>query len=721
MLLGIWGLIAPLFGPLAPNSAASDFINHTALVAAALDTLSTVGGLPISSNAIVRGVEYPYFLFGNAGFYVAAALISLVLRLPPYLGEGVLLGLAFAVGAWGSFALARGAGLSGPLAVALGLLYASGPYLSVNLLVRMAFPEYLTWQLCPALLLVVRRAATPGAGLWSMLAGALALAVPFYTHKLVAPHAALALAVLALNGLPWRRTAVVRLWVIGLAAICFSVPAWYPLLRGLDSALVTGLSNAQRPGVLNQSWANLLWPWAQNSLHESIKDEFYGERFALQVGLVPTIGFLLGLAVVLTRPRVAIARRLVLPLLLFAAYCALIMNAFNVWAVLPAPLGYLQFTYRLLGVTHLVGFVALVYALGSPTLCPTGPRARGLLAGATVLLVGLGALSTSTYWQHSGLSSVASAEIRPDDLRDFSQFYSRTEPSAITAQAITPDGRLAIPPRPVPVPSGLTSLVLAGEVGPELFQSSTEPLVVRVYGFRRQTTDADPAALVALFRHRRGRSYPVDPISDLIERERRESRRARDTVAAGRPLAIPDIEWSVLRLAETTLGGAGRFELQFPLGQAADVLSIECSRAVDVPQEYTGWSSDRPTCVSLDYLAAADEATPFSHPLPIARGRQARGAHGTVTVDARGLPPGQYLLPTFHYTFVRVRASDGSEIPTYQVDRRTTIQHDGNVDAYTVSYALEPAVRPVLLGLLLLVAYAVLARVLDARRRARPT
>ena len=722
VLLGIARFVAPLVGPVAPASSGRDFINHTALVAGALDTLRTTGGLPISSDKLVPGTEYPYYLFGNAGFYVGAALISFLLRVPPYIGVGTLLAVAFALGAGGMYRLGRHAGLKPYLAVALALLYAAGPYLSVNLWVRFAFPEYVAWQAMPILLLASRRALFPDAGTWTMLGGAVALATPFYLHKLIAPHMAMVLAALALNSAPWTRRTLVRLAILGLVAICFSVPAWYPLLDGMNAESVSANSRNQRPGVIHPSWANLFWPWAENSLSEADKerDPVYGERFALQVGLVPMAGGLLALATLIARPRLAVSRRLAGPLLILVGYLLLVMNGFRIWDVMPSPLAYVQFSYRLLGIIHLVGFLLLAQVLASPappvaTLIP----ARLRLPAAT-LLVGLAALSTGTYWRPPNPSGVASAEVRPQDLADFSRFYAWTGPSNLqTGRAIGPDDRLAIPPVPIPIPDGAPSLTVAGEAPPSIFRDSAEPLIVRLYGFGKRSPSADPLQLTALFRARPGRSYPVHPIHDLIERESRESRRARNSVTAGRPIAVPDVDWSVVRLAETTVAAAGRFELGARLDGSVDAVALECSRAVDVPRQYVGWSSERPTCVVLTMLAAPNQGDVFVEPREIPAERRARAAHGSITLDSRDLPPGDYLLPTFDYRFVRVRAADGAPISTSLFAARPVVRHDGNVPAYTITYALELPALAILAGLVLFGVYAAAERRVAQRRPRR--
>src|SRR5206468_1770356 len=118
----------------------------------------------------------------------------------------------------------------------------------------------------PALLLVVRRGLRPQAGPTALLAGAAAFAAPFYFHKLVAPHIALTLVLLGINTIAWRCGTVARLALVGTLALLFSVPAWYPTVRGLDEETVRGLSGNVVPNILNASLVNLLLPYAANSL-----------------------------------------------------------------------------------------------------------------------------------------------------------------------------------------------------------------------------------------------------------------------------------------------------------------------------------------------------------------------------------------------------------------------------------------------------------------------
>src|SRR5688500_17168256 len=86
-----------------------------------------------AAYAILADVEYPYMLFGNTAFYLVSAFFSVVLNVPAYVGVGLALTSGFALATCSVFLLARRAGLNPYLAIALGFLYAAGPYLCLNL------------------------------------------------------------------------------------------------------------------------------------------------------------------------------------------------------------------------------------------------------------------------------------------------------------------------------------------------------------------------------------------------------------------------------------------------------------------------------------------------------------------------------------------------------------------------------------------------------------
>jgi hypothetical protein len=67
-----------------------------------------------------------------------------------------------------------------------------------------------------------------------------------------------------------------------------------------------------------------------------------------------------------------------------------------------------------------------------------------------------------------------------------------------------------------------------------------------------------------------------------------------------------------------------------------------------------------------------------------------RGPLGSAVVDATGLAVGEYLLPTFDYSFVRVVDDDGALVPTSHFDRRPVIHHTGTATRYVVDYNFEP-------------------------------
>jgi hypothetical protein len=653
-LAGVWLLVLPQFGPYVP-SIHPDSVAHVALVTAALETLQTTRALPISSDAIVPGVEYPYFLFGNAAFYVGSALISYALSLPAHVGMGVLTSMAFAAGFCGIVLLSRSAGLNVYVGGALGLLYAAGPYTSTDLYVRLAYPEYLAVQLPPLLLVLLRGALRNGAGPWTVLTGAVALVAPAYVHKPTAAYVILTLLALAISAAPWRMRTVGRLAVIGLVAVCLVIPVWYPSARGLDPDMVAALTGQGRPSVYNASAADLFWPFLNDSLAAHPGLYAYDGRFALQVGIIPTIGVLLAVWTLLTQPRLAIARHLIVPLVLFGLLVSLILGYYDPWAVAPSPLRYVQFTYRLIGLTHFVGFVLLVQALGSPRLNlrrHSTPVLRRLLV---VELVALGLTSLVTYWQPGPFSPIKATDIRPHHLPDISRFYPRAVDSTFrTGDAVDDEGWVSVPPRPIPVEAG-ARVILAGSVPPALFTSSPEPVIVRLFGL---------------------------PQSEL--------------------------------LGEVPVTAPGSFELRVSVPSSSAAIRIDCSRSAPAAAPSSAVPG-KPVCVKVTHLAVPNEGGAFVLPREVPAERRRRLAFGGWQLDARGLEPTHYLLPTFYYPFVRVTASDGTSVPVYHFNRRAAIRHAAGVDWYTVSYGLEPEVVALTAGLAFFAVYAVISTLGDPR------
>jgi hypothetical protein len=167
------------------------------------------------------------------------------------------------------------------------------------------------------------------------------------------------------------------------------------------------------PGVFHTSLLNLFWPVSSNTLPAGPLFDFYEGRFALQAGLVPSSGFVLAMGTLLAQPRLAWSRRIVLPLLLFVVNAMLIMGW--LWEVLPGPLRFVQFAYRLIGVMHLLGFVLIMQTLECPehVLRRLPPRIQRGIAAAFIMLAFLGA---RTYWYEPEVSSTPSANLAASDL-----------------------------------------------------------------------------------------------------------------------------------------------------------------------------------------------------------------------------------------------------------------------------------------------------------------
>src|SRR5205809_6002632 len=72
ILLGIAVLIHIDFRAKLVLSSGGDSLNHVAIVEGALEEIRELHAIAISTNKIRPGVEYPYYLFANSGFYVTA-------------------------------------------------------------------------------------------------------------------------------------------------------------------------------------------------------------------------------------------------------------------------------------------------------------------------------------------------------------------------------------------------------------------------------------------------------------------------------------------------------------------------------------------------------------------------------------------------------------------------------------------------------------------------
>jgi hypothetical protein len=708
-IAGLSIVLAPEITPQVPSFALAEFVGQMGAVAAAMDTVRTTHALPISSSEIFPGIEYPYILFGNMAFYLIAAFIGTVLGLPAYLAGGATLAAGFVLAVWSVSLLARRAGLNPYLSIALGFLYATGPYLSLDLFVRNSFPEYLTWHITPVLLLLLIWALRPGAGPLMVLVGALALAAPFYFHKLLAPHIALTLAALALNAAPWRISTVARMALICGIALSFSVPAWSPSFRSFAGESLGRMGVGGVPGIFHHTLADVFWPVAVSSLPDGPELDMYRGRFALQAGLVPLAGGVVAIGTLLLQPRLAWKRRMVLPLALFVVNVLLVLGWLGLWEILPSALKFVQFSYRLLGLVHLLGFLLFMQALGSPEHLLRRMPVLALRSAAVVFVI-LAIMSVSTYWHRPPPSMLVSADIQPSDLGRFDR-CSLCSPtpwsSLVTVWAIHPDQTLLVPPVPIAVPpeTGSTSLVLEAEALPMVFEASPEALTVRLYGLTRVEPQATLAQATAVM----GASPTVSaPLTALSQSAAPSPSGA--TAADPRSVRLPGVAWAARSLAEITVSGAGPIHLQAAIDPSIAAVAVECSRGVSPKDLVPNLADARKRCLQIDALALPNVGAAFVRPQEIPRAQVTRYPLGTTVIDASALPAGPYLLPTFNYPFVRIVDSAGKPVPTYEFDRRPAIDHTGAAQAYTITYDFTPERNAVMAGLIGFLVYVLATR-----------
>lgn len=692
-------LIRPLFGYYTPETLGGDFENHVALVAGALDTWRTTRALPISSNQLVPGIEYPYYLFGNGGFYVIASLISYLLTAPANFGAAITLAAGLVAGQVGAYLLARSFGLNRVYSAAIGFLYAAGPYLCVNLLVRVAFPEFLAWELLPLLCFLARRSMQPGAGVWWVVAAGTVMSLALYMHKLVGPHIILfgfaLILVNARRSLGW----LARLLVLGVSVPALTVFGWAPILRLPRDQIVTLEANKGIVSVFNNSLLNFLWPWAQNSLPPIYDEPPYAHRFALQIGLLASIGLAYGVWRLVIRSRFRPRHReLYVALIGGVAYSVLVLGVGGLIGELPFPLNTIQFSYRLMGLAHFAGVLALIASLAEARCDSTtaAERRRGHVVAVVVGVLTLG--SVVTYWRPPALTNLPQSAIRPFYLNDTSAFLSKSLRSLLdTSGSIGPNGSLSATPFLIGlrgaierVPAGSASLVppetrekwprtlfLRGQVQPDYFVAGGPNMIVRVYAVR---TSTDPPCANAS-------DFPVDQpdlITQLI------ARCAAVGLQGSKALIALNGGPRIAKLLEDqTFTAPGPLDLRVTVPDEFFFMAIECTPKTDAGSTVV---TSRPgaTCLNVDYFGPANQLdgsvqTPRSIPTEAWQ----RGPLGQLTIHMTNQPSGDYLVPTFDYPFVRIARQDGAEVPEYQFDRQPVIRFDGKPETYSVVYDLS--------------------------------
>jgi hypothetical protein len=398
-----------------------------------------------------------------------------------------------------------------------------------------------------------------------------------------------------------------------------------------------------------------------------------------------------------------------LPLALFAVEVIFVMDWFEIWTWVPSAFRYVQFSYRLIGLVQLVGFVLFLQTVGSSQdILGRMPATIRWLLGST--FVTLAILGTSTYWHHPPTMEIKSAEIKPSDIAglDRCNFCAPTPQSTLQTQAaIRFDQIAAMAPVPIAIPSeGRPShLDLAGNVLPIVFQMSKEPVTVRLYGFTKTGQGAGIGHIAGLFVAKAGIELLSGPEGSPSSTAAQPASGSDGRANQGVPL--PNIPWSAYTLAEWTTSAPGPFSMHVALDPAIAAVAIECSRGVS-PQDTNPIINDgRKQCLSVDYLGQPRIGDRFVKPGEFPVDSRTRGALGTVVIDAGDLPAGSYVLPTYDYPFVRVRDAAGALIPTYQFDRRPAIEHPGTPETYTVAYEFDPERLAVITGCVLLLLSAI--------------
>ena len=694
-------LIRPMFGYYTPASVGYDFGNHIALVAGALETLRITHAVPISSNELIPGTEYPYFLFGNAGFYIIASLISLVLHAPPSFGAACTVALGFVVGQVGTYLLARSFGLNRVFSAVLGFLYATSPFVSVALLVRATLPEFLAWQVVPLLCFLGRRAMRPGASLLLLAALCGVLALPLYLHKLIGPHIMLFELVLLLVGVRRSWDWFARLVFVGVSVPAVSVFAWLPTLRVSGDRIVTFKAGSEGAiEVFNNSPINYFWPWAQDSLPATLHASFneYDDRFALQIGLLASIGLMYAVWQLIRsgfRPR---NRELVLAPIAVLVYSGLVLSVGDLIEKLPFPLNTIQFSLRLIGVASFAGLLALIAGLSEASArVENGHGWRAYLVPGVAALAVIA--STATYWRQPRLLDQTLESIGPTSLIDYNAFYPRSFRSLFdTTGAIAPDGTLGARPWPMGLASGIErgvtggtgllpaesrqqwprTIIIRGRVYDSQFGPANSSVVVRVYGL--ETAATEPCATEAEL----GKDLR-DAITALME-----LCKSRGVDGPGSAIGLAGAR--VPRLLETrTLTEPGPIDLKISIPDKVFFVAIECAP----PRSVTGPTSTAGSnCLHVDYLGPPNQLDgtvqiPRSLPSPALT----RGPFGQWTIHLSGVAAGDYVLPTFDYSFVTITADDGSSVPSYEFDSRPVIRFDRTERTYKVGYDLRPEIE----------------------------
>src|SRR5205823_2617936 len=171
-------------------------------------------------------------------------------------------------------------------------------------------------------------------------------------------------------------------------------------------------------------------------------------------------------------------------------------------------------------------------------------------------------------------------------------------------------------------------------------------------------------------------SKSLSPITDLVTEQAIDPRAQQRGTAGQLSVSLWGTRWEVTLLAEQAVYAPGPIQLSALPPPNLGEVAVECSRAA------TEEGDPAPTgrkgrCAKIRFLGDPTGTAAYGKPQEIPKDRRTRAALGTISIDARGLAPGYYLLPTHDYNFLKVTGSDGTPIRTYLFNSRPLIRHFG--------------------------------------------
>lgn len=342
----------------------------------------------------LTAARYPVFQFyGNLPF-TAAGWLHLALEKNPYAAWKLWAFATLAAGGWATYRLALRWGRRPGPALAAAAVFLCAPYTFCNLWDRAAMSELSALCLLP-LAGWATWACLARRGLGRIVGCAAAWTAVALTHNITYLYAATFVGLLVASVLRPRRRMLRRVGrLVAAAALHVALAAWYVA----PQVAVMSQIGIGRP-TDTPYWSRALVP---PEVLFAPSPETAGPanipRLAVQVGWVVMAGVLAALASLFVGRRrsagppaaglgpARFRRGMIVRLLgLWAVALVLCWQPFDVWAYVPEPYYFVQFSYRLLGFTTAWG--ALLAALGLAGLMAWRPAvaSRATAAGAVAL------------------------------------------------------------------------------------------------------------------------------------------------------------------------------------------------------------------------------------------------------------------------------------------------------------------------------------------------